>query len=91
MAKKHHSRRKMTFIRAFKWAIGVGPVLGVGISQVAASPNAQGLQNAVGTATSAYTGYNPATGQWNWSALLLGYVPLGGAWAFGKIASRVLR
>jgi hypothetical protein len=86
-----HRPKKFTLLKGIKLAIAVGPIAGVMASDVAASPNATGLKNAVGDLTKAYTGYDVATNTFQWSGLALGYVPLAGAWAFGKIASRVIR
>jgi hypothetical protein len=43
------------------------------------------------TISTAYTGYNPNDKKWRLGDMTIGYVPLAGAWIFGKIASRVLR
>jgi hypothetical protein len=86
-----HRPRKFTLLKAMKIAIGVGPIAGVVVSDITTNPNQQGIQNAVGDITSAYTGFDVATGKFQFSNLAVGYVPLLGAWAFGKVASRVLR
>ncbi len=85
------SRHKFTLLKAMKIGIAVGPVAGIVAGQVAASPNAAGLRSASGTLTSAYTGYDINTGGFNFGNLALGYIPLFGAWAFGKVAGRVIR
>lgn len=43
------------------------------------------------TISTSYTGYNPNDGKFYMNDLAVGYVPLAGAWVFGKVASRVLR
>jgi hypothetical protein len=92
MAKHHEHRRKMTVIRAAKWVIALGPVAGAAYSSFKSSGGgAAGASAAVGTLTSAYTGYDVSTGQFAIQNAALGYVPLIAAWLFGKGASRVLR
>lgn len=87
------SRRphRFTLLKAMKIGIALGPVAGIIASQIAASPNAAGLRAGMGTLTSAYTGYDVNTNSFKFGDLALGYIPLFGSWAFGKMASRVLR
>lgn len=65
--------------------------MGIAISDVVANPNANGIRSALGHVTSAYTGYDVNSGSFQFQNLVLGYVPLLGAWAFGKASSRALR
>lgn len=80
--------RKFTLHKAIKLAVGFGPIAGIVGSDIAASPNATGLKAAVGDLTSAYTGYDVSTNSFKWGNLLVGYVPLAGAWVVGKAMKR---
>lgn len=82
----------MTFHRAVKYAIAVGPVAGVAINAFQSNGGGvKGASAAVGVLTSAYTGYDVTNNSFEPSNLTLGYVPLLGAWVWGKVAGRVLR
>lgn len=50
-----------------------------------------GAPNAANSLVRAYTGYDFATKKFSLEDAAVGYVPLLGAYAFGKIASRVIR
>lgn len=77
--------------RVLKYGIAIGPVAGIMGSQIAAQPNATGIRQATGTLTSAYSGYDVGSGTWQFQNMLIGYVPMFGAWLFGKVSGRVLR
>jgi hypothetical protein len=73
-------------------AIGTAPVASFAVgSYSAAGGGSKGATAALSAISQSYTGYDPSTGKFNASALAVGYVPLFGAWLFGKVASRVLR
>lgn len=78
-------------LKGIKYAIGLGPIAGVAIADITSNPNGQGVRTALGHVTSAYTGYDVNSGTFQFQNLTIGYVPLIGAWAFGKVAHRVLR
>ena len=76
-----------------KAAIALGPVTSKAISAYSANGGgANGLsRGALPALTTSYTGYNTNDGKFYFNDMATGYVPLFGAWVFGKIASRVLR
>ena len=79
-------------MKGIKVAIAIGPVAADAVAAYNANGGgSKGIAGAIAQVGQDYTGYNSATGQWNGSALIKGYVPLAGAWLFGKFASRVLR
>jgi hypothetical protein len=87
-----YSRHKWSLIKILKVAIATAPVASFAVgSYQAAGGGTKGFSAALGTISQAYTGYNPVTGAFNAGDLAIGYIPLGGAYLFGKIASRVLR
>lgn len=82
----------MTLLKAMKWSIFLLPQVATaadGYTQGGGGMN--GVKVASDQLTQNFTGYSFINNQFYWSNLLRGYVPLGGAWLFGKIASRVLR
>lgn len=75
-----------------KIAIAVGPVAADAANSYQANGGgAKGISSAIAQIGADYTGYNSITGTWSTAPLVKGYVPLLGAWAFGKFASRILR
>lgn len=50
-----------------------------------------GVAEAINNFQESYTTYNVETDSFNFGALKRGYIPMLGAYAFGKIAGRVLR
>lgn len=92
--KKHHSGRKWTIIRFLKWTIALGPPI-VGAASWAGSQGQIGSakwgKSFFDTLILNYSGYSLDDGQFHPSSLVVGYLPLGAAYVFGKIASRVLR
>lgn len=86
-----HRRSGFTFRKGIKYAIGLGPIAGIAIADITAQPNANGIRAALGHATSAYTGWDVNSNSFQPQNLAIGYVPLIGAWAFGKFSSRILR
>lgn len=75
-----------------KLGIALAPVTGAAVgSYQAAGGGVKGFTQALGTVSTAYTGYDPATGAFIPGNMAIGYIPLFGAWLFGKVASRVLR
>ncbi len=89
---RRSSSRKLTLVKGLKWAIALSPVAAYSISNYkSAGGGAAGAAAALNTVTSSYTGYDVTTGQFTPANLAVGYVPMAGAWIFGKFASRVLR
>ena len=81
-----------TLLKAMKIAIAVGPVAADAANAYSANGGGvKGVSGAIAQIGTDYTGYNSVTGQWAPANLVKGYVPLLGAWAFGKFASRILR
>jgi hypothetical protein len=90
--KEHRHRKGLTLIKGMKIAIATAPVGAAAINNFQASGGgAKGVAAALNTLTSAYTGFDATTGRIDTSNLAVGYVPLFGAWVFGKVGSRVLR
>lgn len=89
----HKSPSKFTLIKLMKIGIALGPVSAKAIGAYKANGGGiNGLQKGVLPAFStSYTGYNTNDGKFYPGDMVTGYVPLAGAWIFGKIASRVLR
>lgn len=75
-----------------KAVIALAPVAGTSVAAYqSAGGGAAGASAALNNVTSAYTGYDVTTGKMQIGNLAIGYVPMAGAWVFGKAASRVLR
>lgn len=85
-------RRHWSILKILKLGIALAPVTGAAVgSYNAAGGGSRGFTSALGTVSTAYTGYDPVTGTFAPANMAIGYIPLFGAWLFGKIASRVLR
>lgn len=91
--RSHKSPSKFTLIKLMKVGIALGPVTAKAIGAYKANGGGMvGLQKGVLPAfTSSYTGFNTNDGKFYPGDMVTGYVPLAGAWVFGKIASRVLK
>lgn len=77
----------MTPIRIMKWAIALLPIGAIALGRA----KNEGPAAAGDSLIAAYTGYSFQAKDFQWQRLLPGYVPLLGAYVFGKIASRILR
>ena len=86
-AKRSAGRHKMSFIRINKYAIAEAPV----IFTTYDAWKSGGAKHAAAVYTKSYAPFDIETNQFDTSGLAVGYVPLGAAWLYGKIASRVLR
>ena len=85
--KRSSGRHKLSFIRVNKMAIAELPVLFTTYD----AWKTGGAKHAASVYTKAYAPFDIETNQFDTSGLSVGYVPLGAAWLYGKIASRVLR
>jgi hypothetical protein len=77
----------MSPIRIMKLAIAVLPIA----TETYAGFQASGAKGAGDVLVKSYTGYSVQDHNFEASRMAIGYLPLVGAWLFGKIASRVLR
>jgi len=89
---KSRRHKSFTLIKGMKIAIAVAPVAADAVASYQANGGgSKGASAALGAVSADYTGYNAATGTFAVGNMVKGYVPLAGAWLFGKVASRVLR
>lgn len=85
-------RRSITPQKVLKWTIALAPVTAFAISSYQKNGGGvNGLSAGINAVTSAYTGYDVTTGKVSFQNLIVGYLPLLGAYFFGKISSRILR
>jgi hypothetical protein len=89
------SRRpnRFTIVKGIKLLIALGPVTAKAANAYTANGGGMnGLtKGALPAVTTSYSGYNTNDGKFYFNDMVTGYAPLAAAWAFGKIASRVLR
>jgi uncharacterized membrane protein len=82
-------------VKAVKYFIALAPVVGLTASRVTpliqAGQGANALNIGAATLVASYTGYDYTGNTWRLGNLAVGVVPMGAAWVFGKLASRVLR
>jgi hypothetical protein len=85
-------KSKITPHKVLKWTIALAPVTAFAVSNYQkAGGGTAGISAALNAVTSSYTGYDVTTGKVSFGNLVVGYVPLFGAWVFGKVAGRILR
>jgi len=78
----------MTVVKVLKWTIALAPPVTSAYEAFKSSGN---VGFAAGDLVASYTGYNMFSKDFALNRMATGYIPLFGAWLFGKVASRVLR
>jgi hypothetical protein len=82
---------RLTGVRVLKALVAFGPEAAAAASEYSANGGGMnGISHGLlPSISSAYTGYNPETKDWKINRMVIGYVPILGAWALGKALGKL--